>query len=62
MSMSPTTTSRVTRSSPTVISPGAVDDARLLVDVGFRVLQATAWPEWKAASNSNASNARLFTR
>lgn len=26
---------------------GAVDDARLLVDVGFRVLQATAWPEWK---------------
>ncbi|MGH7177269.1 MAG: M28 family metallopeptidase [Tepidisphaeraceae bacterium] len=26
---------------------GAVDDARLLVDVGYRVLQATTWPEWK---------------
>ncbi|MGH7179573.1 MAG: M28 family peptidase, partial [Tepidisphaeraceae bacterium] len=26
---------------------GAVDDARLLVDVGFRVLQGTTWPAWK---------------
>jgi Zn-dependent M28 family amino/carboxypeptidase len=26
---------------------GAVDDARLLVDVGYRVAQGSAWPEWK---------------
>ncbi|MEW5916284.1 MAG: M28 family metallopeptidase, partial [Gemmatimonadota bacterium] len=26
---------------------GAVDDARLLTDVGYRVAQATTWPDWK---------------
>ncbi len=26
---------------------GAVDDARLLVDVGFRVAQSATWPDWK---------------
>jgi Zn-dependent M28 family amino/carboxypeptidase len=26
---------------------GAVDDARLLVNVGYRVAQAATWPEWK---------------
>jgi Zn-dependent M28 family amino/carboxypeptidase len=26
---------------------GAIDDARLLVDVGLRVAQAETWPDWK---------------
>ncbi|MGQ0643652.1 MAG: M28 family metallopeptidase [Gemmatimonadaceae bacterium] len=26
---------------------GAVDDARLLVDVGYRVAQGSTWPDWK---------------
>jgi Zn-dependent M28 family amino/carboxypeptidase len=26
---------------------GAVDDARLLVEVGYRVAQGSTWPEWK---------------
>jgi Zn-dependent M28 family amino/carboxypeptidase len=33
---------------------GAVEDLRLLFDVGYRVAQADKWPEWKAGSEFKA--------
>jgi Zn-dependent M28 family amino/carboxypeptidase len=42
---------------------GAVDDANLLVDVGYRVANADAWPEWKPGQEFRAvREARLKGR
>jgi Zn-dependent M28 family amino/carboxypeptidase len=38
---------------------GAVDDARLLVEVGYRVAEAATWPDWKPGVEFRRKNATV---
>jgi Zn-dependent M28 family amino/carboxypeptidase len=39
---------------------GAVADAQLLLDVGYRVAQATTWPEWKPGTEFKAKREQML--
>ncbi len=41
---------------------GAVDDARLLFEVGYRVAQGTTWPEWKPGTEFKAKRDSMLNR
>ncbi len=39
---------------------GAVEDARMLFEVGYRVAQASTWPEWKAGTEFKAKREAML--
>jgi hypothetical protein len=41
---------------------GAVEDLRLLIEVGYRVAQAPAYPEWKPGTEFKARRAAMMER